>query len=65
MSNIPEVNTQQITQEEEEQYTPLTEENLEKHTGTKETNQQPALTKNQIKYQKDKANLIQAKQEYI
>lgn len=62
--NNPEVNTQQVTTpEEEEQYTPLTQENLEIHTGT--TNQQPALTKNQIKYQKDKANLIQAKQEYI
>ena len=55
--NTPEVNTQQIASEEE-QYTPLTKDNLEKHTGT--TNQQPALTKNQIKYQKDKANLIQA-----
>ena len=60
--NNPEVNTQQITPEEE-QFTPLTEENLEKHTGA--TNQQPALTKNQIKYQKSQAVLAQAKQEYI
>jgi hypothetical protein len=43
----------------------LTEENLEIHTGTNEPKEQPTLTKNQIKYQKDKANLIQAKKEYI
>ena len=60
--NNPEVNTQQVTTPEEEQFTPLTEENLEKHTGT--TNQQPALTKNQLKYQKSQAVLAQAKQEY-
>ena len=38
-------------------------DNLEIHTGT--TNQQPALTKNQIKYQKSQAVLAQAKKEYI
>ena len=56
--NNPEVNTQQVTPEEE-QYAPLTEEDLEKHTG-KEPNEQPALTS----YQKHQLAVEQAKQEY-
>ena len=63
--NNPEVNTQQDSTPEEEQYAPLTEENLEIHTGTKEPNEQPALTKNQLKYQKSQAVIAQAKKEYI
>ena len=63
--NNPEVNAQQDSTPEEEQYAPLTEENLEIHTGTKEPNEQPALTKNQLKYQKSQAVIAQAKKEYI
>ena len=63
--NNPQVNTQQDSTPEEEQYAPLTEENLGIHTGTKEPNEQPALTKNQLKYQKSQAVIAQAKKEYI
>jgi hypothetical protein len=58
---------QQVTPEEE-QYTPLTEENLEKHTGNTSTNEpkeQPKLTKNQLKYQQAKQKIEHARQEYI